>query len=242
MVAIIGRGNVASHLFSALKDKTEVCLVNPHTFENYPQDPDIVLICVSDNAIEEVVNKLPISNSIVAHTAGSIPMDILKGKTSDYGVFYPLQTFSKDAILDYSEIPVFIEGSSPETVKKLKELASLFSKEIKEADSQTRKSLHLASVFACNFTNALAGIAEGLLKKSGIEFSVLFPLIKQTVNKLELMSPKEAQTGPAKRGDTKVMMSHMEMLSESPDLGEIYSLLSSLIARQSSESNKSQNL
>ena len=229
MIAIIGRGNVASHLFNALKDKTNVCLVNPHTLEGFPMDPEIILISVSDNAIGEVLDKLPETSAIVAHTAGSIPMDILKDKTEKYGVFYPLQTFTKDTPLDYSEIPVFIEGSSPEIESKLRNLAALFSQNIHVASSEVRKNLHLASVFACNFTNALAGVSENILQDSGLSFKVLLPLMKQTLAKLENLSPKEAQTGPAVRGDTNVINAHLQMLESNPALQQLYLTLSHLI-------------
>ena len=234
MIAIVGSGNVATHLYKALKDRTEVCLVNPHSLEGLPSKADIILISVKDKAIGEVVNNLPGSNAIIAHTAGSVPMEILKGKSEHYGVFYPLQTFSKDIELNYSEIPVFIEGSTPETIKNLKETASLFSEKVLEADSQARKQLHLASVFACNFSNALAGIAQGILNESDLDFSVLIPLMKQTVDKLEKLSPKDAQTGPAVRGDIQIMENHLKMLQNQPLLQEIYSLLSSYIRKNHS--------
>ena len=231
MVAIIGRGNVASHLYTALKEKTKVVLVNPRTLENLPDNSELILISVRDNAIHEVVNKLMPTNTIIAHTSGSIPMSVLEGKTKHFGVFYPLQTFTKDVEMPYDDIPVFIEGSNPYTVEMLKQFASLFSTNIREADSEGRKQLHLASVFACNFTNALAAIAEDLLKDSGIDFSALLPLMKQTVKKLGKLTPKEAQTGPARRRDTKVMETHLKMLESKPDLQKIYSLLSAQITK-----------
>ena len=232
MIAIIGRGNVALHLYKALKGKTDVALVNPHTMEGFPENTDITLISVSDNAIEEVSKKIPPSDAVIAHTAGSVPMEILSGQNKDYGVFYPLQTFTKDVDLNYKEIPVFIEGSSTEVTEKLKKTASLFSEDVREADSETRKKLHLASVFANNFTNALAGVSQDILKDTDITFSALIPLMKQTVNKLGFLSPREAQTGPAARGDSKVINSHLEMLRDKPELQEIYSKMSNLISQK----------
>lgn len=232
MIAIIGRGNVASHLYKALEDKTEVCLVNPRTLENLPKDPEIILISVSDNAIEEVLAKLPDVKSIIAHTAGSIPLNILHSKSENIGVIYPLQTFTKDVALNYSEIPVLIEGSTPEVTETLKNLAFLFSKNVKEIDSEIRKRLHLASVFICNFTNCLAGISKEILMDANMEFSVLMPLLKQTVNKLENLTPEEAQTGPAVRGDDKVIQSHLKLLKEKPKIKELYSLMSDIISEK----------
>ena len=235
MIAIIGGGNVATHLYEAFKSRTQVCLVNPRTLEGLPDNPEIILISVSDNAIAELIEKLPQSNAIIAHTAGSIPIDILKRKFKNTGVFYPLQTFTKGVPLDYSEIPVFIEGSSYEVVEKLKTIASLVSNIVTEADSEKSKTLHLASVFACNFTNALAGISYDILKDSEIDFKVLLPLMQQTVSKLREKTPREAQTGPAVRKDTKVMEAHLKMLDGSPDKKEIYSLLSDYIVNLSNK-------
>lgn len=231
-IAILGRGNVASHLNNALKDKNETIMVNSHTPELIPQDVDIVLICVSDNAIQEVFEKLPLINGIVAHTSGSTPMEVLKGKERDFGVFYPLQTFTKGVELDYKEIPVFIEGSNDRAKQKLIELAKTFSNDVREANSAERRELHLASVFACNFLNALARISKELLDKKNIDFSVLLPLMKQTVKKLESLTPREAQTGPAVRNDSKVITTHMNMLEDNPQLKTLYKLFTDLIQNE----------
>lgn len=229
MISIIGNGNVATHLYNALKDKTEISIINSRSFETLPQNTDVILICVSDNAISEIVSKLPPSDAIIVHTSGSIPMDILKKYGLEYGVFYPLQTFTKGIDLEYSDIPVFIEGSSERVVEKLKEIASLFSNDIHNADSEKRRKLHLASVFACNFTNALARISQSLIEKSGIDFSVLRPLMKQTIKKLDVISPEKAQTGPAVRGDSIVIDKHLEMLSDHPDLKTLYQQMTKII-------------
>ena len=226
-IAIVGNGNVACHLYKALKNKSEVKMVNSRTLKELPEDSDVILISVTDNSIEEVSKKILPTDAIVAHTAGSVPMTILQGKK--IGVFYPLQTFTKGVELNYKEIPVFIEGSDPEVVQKLKEVAALFSQYVKEADSEVRKTLHLASVFACNFTNALAGVSEDILKDSGIDFSAILPLMRQTINKLEKISPGEAQTGPAARGDSKVIETHLKMLESKPEYQEIYNQISNII-------------
>lgn len=232
MIAIIGRGNVATHLFRAFKNKEETCLVNPHTLEGLPADADLTLICVSDNAIGEVVKKLPSSLPLVAHTSGSIPISVLGDKFKNYGVFYPLQTFTKDVELNYKEIPVFVEGDSEKTVEKIKHFASAFSHNIFEADSEKRRKLHLASVFACNFTNALAGIAQNILKEAAIDKTVINPLMRQTLKKLDYMDAGAAQTGPAKRKDDIVINSHLQMLKDHPDLMQIYKSISDLIREQ----------
>lgn len=229
MISIVGKGNVATHLYEAFKNKVDVVMVNPHTLEDLPTHSDIIIVCVSDNAIEEVASRLPQSNAIVVHTSGSMPMDILQSHTKFYGVMYPLQTFTKGVFLNYEEIPVFIEGMNDNVVKKLKTIAALFSKDIREADSVSRLKLHIASVFACNFINALARISKDLMDESGIDFSALKPLMKQTINKLDVLSPKEAQTGPAVRGDSMVINRHLEMLSSRPEIQNLYQQLTDII-------------
>lgn len=229
MISIVGKGNVATHLYEAFKNKVDVVMVNPHTLEDLPTHSDIIIVCVSDNAIEEVASRLPQSNAIVVHTSGSMPMDILHSHTKFYGVMYPLQTFTKGVFLNYEEIPVFIEGMNDDVVKKLKTIAALFSKDIREADSVSRLKLHIASVFACNFINALARISKDLMDESGIDFSALKPLMKQTINKLDVLSPKEAQTGPAVRGDSMVINRHLEMLSSRPKIQNLYQQLTDII-------------
>ena len=229
MISIVGRGNVASHLLKALSTYSETVLVNPRTLEDLPEKSDIILISVSDNAIEEVAAKLPDTEAVVAHTAGSVPMKVLD-RFKNHGVFYPLQTFTKDIPLHYGGIPVFIEGNSPETEKKLKETASMFSGKVCPANSVSRKKLHLASVFACNFTNALATISAELLKETDIDFQTVLPLMRQTIDKLQTLPPDKAQTGPAVRGDYKVMADHLKMLSDRKDLKSLYLIFSNLIS------------
>ena len=229
MIAIVGSGNVATNLYKALSPHKEVTLVNPHTLANLPQKAEIIILCVSDNAISEVANNIGHTEALIAHTSGSVSIQSLENVSEKIGVLYPLQTFTKEDSLNYKEIPVFIEGNSDDTVKDLKKLASVFSEDIREADSETRRQLHLASVFACNFVNALAGISKNILKESNIDFSVLLPLMKQTINKLQYLSPEKAQTGPAVRGDKNVMETHVKMLEDQPELKNIYTILSDYI-------------
>lgn len=229
MIAIIGRGNIAVHLKKALENQFEVRLVNPHKPDDLPRNTDIILICVTDDAIREVAQKLPKTDTLVVHTSGSVPMETLKIIGPNFGVFYPLQTFTKESHLNYSEIPIFIEGSNSKSVDILKKLAYSFTENIFEADSEKRKKLHLASIFACNFTNALCGISAEILKDANLEFDVMLPLLKQTVKKLESMSPQNAQTGPASRGDLKILATHEDMLRDCPMLKSIYKTLSQYI-------------
>lgn len=228
--AIVGNGNVASHLKKAFEGKMDIVQVNPHTLEGFPDDADLILLCVTDDAIFEVAEKLPETKAIIAHTSGSVPLSLLAEKGSAQGVFYPLQTFTKGVDLNYQEIPVFIEGSTPKAEKFLEGVAALFSGNIRRADSEERRKLHLASVFACNFVNALAGIGTNLLSGTTIPGEVLLPLMRQTIKKLETLKPKAAQTGPAARNDIKTMEKHLEMLAGNEDLIQLYSVFSKLIA------------
>ncbi len=228
-ICIIGTGNVAAHLCVALSDKVdELINVSSRTLEEIPLDSDMYLLAVSDDAIAEVASGLPKLRGILAHTSGSVPMQRLEPYAERYGVFYPLQTFTKGDDLDYAEIPVFIEGNSPEVVKSLEEAAALFTTRIYPADSNRRRRLHIASVFACNYVNHLWDIADSLLAEDGLSLDVLHPLIKATAAKIRHMSPHEAQTGPARRGDLQVIEKHLSMLQDSPE-ADIYQLLADSI-------------
>lgn len=231
-INILGTGNVGTALSEAFKDNANVKLISSRSPELIDTTADFTIIAVSDNAIEEVAYKLPKSSSIVCHTSGSIPLSVLQGLNNATGVFYPLQTFTKGIKLDYSLIPFFIEASESETIEQLQKLASLISHNIYISDSEKRKNLHLASVFACNFTNALAYIADQCLDSTGYDFSVLQPLLEQTVAKLCLLTPEEAQTGPAIRNDTKVIDAHLKMLDSMPLYQQIYKLLTQSICDQ----------
>lgn len=233
VVAIIGGGNVATHLANALSEKADVTLVNPRTLENLPSHSDFDIISVKDTAIREVAQRLKGRDAILAHTSGSIPMSALSDVAVSFGVFYPLQTFTKGVEIQYSEIPFFIEGNDSTTELKLKGLAHLISDNIISADSADRKRLHIASVFACNFTNRLMGIAKEILSESGIDFRVMLPLLRQTISKLDNMTPEEAQTGPAVRNDFGVMDAHIKMLEGDQELQQLYRIFSNQIIKHS---------
>lgn len=232
-IAIIGSGNVATHLVRAFKDMADVSMVDPHTLENMPESCDVALIAVKDDAIATVASGIGGRAAITAHTSGSVPISVLSESSGGFGVFYPMQTFSKDSELDYSEIPFFIEGSDPDTEEILMNLAAAVSRKVEKADSTTRRRLHLAAVFACNFTNRLVGIADEILSECGLDYTVMLPLLRQTVSKLDSLRPEQAQTGPAARKDLKVIDAHLEMLSDKPGLQDLYRNLSSQIIDKS---------
>ncbi len=232
-INIIGRGNVATHLYKALSD-FEVNMINPHTLDGLDRNADVIIISVKDDAISEVSDRIGSTNAIVAHTSGSTSIDVLQMEDRKYGVFYPLQTFSKNIELDYTKIPFFIEGVDIKTECILKEIAGHISNHVYTADSHKRKIIHIASVFSCNFVNHLWGVANEILQEEGLPFSVITPLIEESVRKAEVSgNPYSVQTGPAIRNDINIMSTHLSMLDKYPELQEIYSILSKSIQRTS---------
>lgn len=204
------------------------CTVDMDTL---PKDADAYIISVRDDAVADVAERLAHhlgnTQATVAHTAGSLPKDLLDERFEHGGVLYPLQTFSRDKALDYKEIPFFIE----EQGDVLKELANTVSEHVFSLTSEQRKVLHLASVFACNFANHCYTIAEDVLHEIDIPFSALKPLINETTNKLNALSPREAQTGPAVREDDTVLGRQIHLLDSRPDLRDIYIRMSDSIIR-----------
>ncbi|MDE6409379.1 MAG: DUF2520 domain-containing protein [Muribaculaceae bacterium] len=229
-INIIGRGNVACHLKKAYRANAEIFEVNPHTLAELNPDADITLISVIDSALPEVLARLPKLKGVVAHTSGSTSIDVFNGFAQDrFGVFYPLQTFSKSKELDYGIIPFYIEGSDEATGEILFNCARMISSNVRYAGSEQRKRLHIGAVFACNFVNHLWTLSDSFLKEAGLEFKDLIPLISETVDKIKVLSPAEAQTGPAIRGDQKMIDNHLKELEKNDRLSAIYRLLSESI-------------
>ncbi|KIO43401.1 MULTISPECIES: Rossmann-like and DUF2520 domain-containing protein [Sanguibacteroides] len=257
-IILVGAGNVAHHLAAALlKAGANLCQIYSRTIESarelgrktgisytsdlsqiYP-DGDIYFFCVSDDVLHPLLKSIRIhDDALLLHTSGSLPMEILKPFSKQYGVIYPVQTFSKGRDLNFKEIPLCIEGNSPVAMERIRELATDLSDNIYPVHSDQRKELHLAAVFACNFPNYLYHIAEKMLENSGLPFSVLRPLIFETAHKVMLMTPMEAQTGPAKRGDESILNGHKSMLKENKNLLKLYALLSEMIKEsQTKEDN-----
>lgn len=246
-IQIIGGGNVATHLHRALSGKYPVALVSSRSFEGFDPTSDVIIISVKDDAIAGVVQKIKSifpqnSACIVAHTSGSKPISVLDCFEDKAGVFYPLQTFSKEKELDYSKIPFFIEGNSEATFNALSEIARSVSDTVNAMDSDQRIKLHLASVFVCNFVNHLFGIGSDILCDCELNLEYMGPLIKETVEKaLASQSPHDVQTGPARRGDSKVMETHIDILKREypPIYAKIYETVSQSIAERAKSSNVS---
>ena len=245
-ITLIGAGNVATHLGKALKEAGhEICEVwsrtetsageladnlecEAHTFaENIkPAQANLYIISVKDDVLEDIARRfIPTSpDAIWLHTAGTMPLSLLEDKGAKrIGVFYPMQTFSKTKAVDFSKIPIFIEGN--EIKEELRQLARSITQKVYELDSEGRKHLHLAAVFACNFVNHCYSLSAKTLEEVGIPFEVMLPLIEETANKVHHLSPREAQTGPAIRGD-QIVMARQEALIHDDTTREIYQLMS----------------
>ncbi len=247
-ITIIGSGNVAAQLAEALvRQGAEVVqlyarrrevaeeIASPLGIEvaSIPEElaeADLYLVALSDRAIGEVVAQLPLpEGAVVAHTAGSVEMDVL-APYPHRGVFYPFQTFTRGRKVEWSRVPILIEGSDSFAVDLLGRVASLLSCEVHRANGEKRRKLHLVGVFACNFVNALYGVGEELLHEADLSFDLLKPLIEETARKaVEASSPCQVQTGPAVRGDRAVQERHLEMLADDPNKQAIYQQISQLI-------------
>ena len=231
-VVLIGRGRLATNLLLALQQAGhEVSSINSRTLENLPEEADVFIIAVKDSALQEVICRATKGREqqLFVHTAGSMPMSLFEGYTNRFGVFYPMQTFSKERLVSFADIPVFIEGDNA----VLRPLAESITHSVYELSSADRKYLHLSAVFACNFVNHCYALSAELLEKHGIPFSVMLPLIDETALKVHQLHPLEAQTGPAVRYDENVIRMQSSMLADSPLLQEIYNLLSVSIHRKS---------
>ncbi len=194
-------------------------------------DTDIILIAITDDAIEEVAKEIILSDDIIiAHTSGSKPLATLGYlATPNIGVFYPLQTFTKNQQVNFEEIPILIEGENKLTADKLAQLAKTLSGNVSIISSSQRQQLHLAAVFANNFTNWMLIQSEEIVQNANLDLSILKPLLEQSISKAIQFGSKNVQTGPAKRGDFEVLDTQMELLHQQPKKQEIYKLVSQQI-------------
>ena len=203
---------------------------HPHEL---PMESDIFIVSLKDDALPEMLPKLTQGRKgqMFVHTAGSLPMNIFHGRTDHYGVLYPMQTFSNQRQVNFSEISLFLEASDMQSMARIKMLADTLSQHVYELDSEGRKQLHLAAVFACNFVNHCLAMSAEVLKDKGLPFSIMLPLVDETIMKIHEIEPMAAQTGPAVRGDSMVMQMHCNMLSDKPALKRIYEDMSKDIQR-----------
>jgi len=242
---IIGSGNVAYHLAKAFtknnikvhqiygRNEIELSKISnefniPYSNENL-EEAELYIIAVSDSSVEKVSELIKNKNALVAHTSGSLPKEILKGNYRKAS-FYPLQTFSKTKNLDYSKIPFFIEADNQIDEKSLFELASIISDNVEVSTYEKRKYIHLTAVFACNFVNHLFARAKEISDSQDLDFNYFIPLINETVEKIHHLDPKLAQTGPAVRGDERVLKLHEELIKNEEQL-HIYKTLNESIKK-----------
>lgn len=200
---------------------------------------DIVIITVVDSALpvmaRAVADKFP--DALILHTAGSVPMNVLRDAGARrYGVFYPMQTFTRRRIADFAKITLFVEACDDENLSRIESLASVLTDKVVRATSEQRRFLHIAAVFACNFSNAAYCMAADLLAKNNLPFEAMLPLIDETAAKVHTMSPYDAQTGPARRGDVPVLKNHENMLDGR--LKELYTAISDYIADNNIKNSK----
>lgn len=243
-INIIGSGNVAYHLINAINKAFgyEIQNVAVRSLEKASEfipknlivtavedlkPADITLISVTDNAIAEVSNSIMYNNSLVVHISGTTALDVLNDKNRK-GVFYPLQTFSKNKELNFKEIPLCLEAENSDDLNELKLLAKELSDHVFEISTEQRKSLHVSAVFVSNFTNHLYSIGNRICKENNVPFDILKPLIKETANKIHFLDPEKAQTGPAIRHDEKTINSHENFLTNKT-YKEIYKLITQSI-------------
>lgn len=247
-IVIIGAGNVATHLATAFskKDHTIAQIYSRTTTTalklakkigcNYTTKPDKIIrnadlyvISVSDKAISTIIESIKVNEKLIVHTAGSISIEVFKKKFRNYGVLYPLQTFSKFKSVDFKSIPFCIEANSEKNLSKLKKLAADLSENVYSVDSKQRKSLHLAAVFACNFVNHFYAISEEIIKENNLPINIIKPLIEETAQKVKDHSAKISQTGPAIRNDKEVIKDHLELLNNHTQWKKLYSFVSNSI-------------
>ena len=243
-ISIIGSGNVAYHLVRTILkteslDLVELVVRNDESVKNWVesgkictdfelmQEVDLYIIAVSDNAIEAVSAQLSVKNGLVVHTSGSTDIDVLN-RNNRRGVFYPLQTFSKNKEVNFKSIPLCLETEFESDFILLEKVANAISDKVYKINFAQRKALHISAVFVCNFVNHLYKIGSDICLQNQVPFEILLPLIQETASKIEVLSPASAQTGPAKREDIITINSHLKFLSDE-NQKDIYKLLTKSI-------------
>jgi predicted short-subunit dehydrogenase-like oxidoreductase (DUF2520 family) len=254
-VSFIGSGNLAWHLAPALDNAglivKEVFSRNPKhaealterlyqaevkaTLDFSTSDSSVFVICVSDDAIRAVATEIILPDeAFLIHTSGSQPLDILQyAAISNIGVLYPLQSFTKNKRVDFKSVPLFVESTNEETEKVLLLIAKAISHQVRKIFSEERKALHVAAIFASNFTNHMLSLSKEILEKNSLSFDLMKPLISETINKSMSIGPENAQTGPAMRGDMEILDRHLEFLQDDEAVAEIYKILSQHIIDRS---------
>lgn len=244
----IGAGNLAFHLAKSLRSKDfhinqiynrtidkarELAEITKSDYTSslleIDKTADVYVVAIKDSVLDELLSNINFQDKLVVHCSGSMPLSVLEKHTMNYGVIYPLQTFSRKREVKFSDIPVFIEANSSANLEILRIIAGSISGNVSEADSEQRQMLHISAVFACNFVNHLYSVADELLKSKNIGFDVLKPLILETALKVQELQPIEAQTGPAVRFDKNIIEKHLSKLAYTEEYRQLYELISKSI-------------
>jgi len=252
-IVLIGAGRLATNLgLSLLRAGHEIVCVYSRTMasaktlseriggqpvdkaEDLPMGADAYIISIKDSALAGMIPAVTKGreSQVFMHTAGSMPMEMFKGMAHHYGVFYPMQSFSKERLVDFAEIPTFIEANDAKAMGVIRLLAESVSERVRELSSDDRQYLHLAAVFACNFTNHCYAMAAEILEEHGMGFDVMLPLIDETARKVHQLHPLQAQTGPAVRYDENVIRHQAQLLQSHPVMKDLYERMSLHIHRK----------
>ncbi len=253
-ISFIGSGRVATHLAQAFAQQHDIVQIMSPNFANAQKlanlvaaqainhveqmnyEIDLCVIAVSDQAISTCMQQLSpyLKNTLVVHTSGSTHLHVLAKYYENVGVFYPLQTFSFERQIDWDNTPLFIEAAQSEQSEVLRELANSLSNSVYQYSSEQRLSLHLAAVFACNFSNYCYDMAKQIVDAQQVDFNLLFPLMLETAHKATQYDPQMVQTGPAMRGDQNILNMHQGLLADTKrdDLVQVYRLLSEQIMQR----------
>jgi len=190
---------------------------------------ELMIFCISDRALEDLLPQISRKDVFMIHTAGSLPSNVFDKWTSDFGVLYPLMTFTKTRSMEFRTVPVCIEANNKKNEDRLKRFAEMISDNVSVVDFENRKIMHMSAIFACNFTNHMYRTAYDILSQYEFDFGILKPLIMETATKVLEMSPHEAQTGPASRHDKNILHTHQLMLQDHPEWQKLYTFVSESI-------------
>lgn len=247
-LSFIGSGNLAWHLAPALDNAgfvvKEVHSPNPNHAEALTErlyqaevkasldfstsESSIFIMAVRDEAIAQIAREIILpDDAILIHTSGSVPITELQyAATPHVGVLYPLQTFNKERKVDFSTVPLFVETLTDEAAGAIMALAKSLSKQVRKIASEERKALHVAAVFASNFSNHMLTLSQQIMQQNSLDFNWLKPLITETIQKCLVIGPQQTQTGPAKRGDLEILDNHLQFLNEDERMAEVYRVIS----------------
>lgn len=253
-VVLVGAGNVATHLGLALfNNGVDIIQVYSRSMQSAKplsqklhaeaiddiskvEEADAYLFAVKDDVLPLLAEAFPYTDKVMMHTAGSVDMTVFAKRTSQYGVFYPLQTFSKQRAVDISQVPLCLEAVNKQLATELESLAGKISKSVQFLDKDQRASVHLAAVFACNFANYMYSVADDFLRDKKLDFNLLRPLIAETARKVQHHQPAEVQTGPAIRDDKQILEKHLQELSDAPEWQKLYRFVSDSIQKRHKKS------